>query len=313
MRILPVAEDLPISDLPKKPVSEDQVGKYVLHDEGDELYTITRNGVVIRKTQHFSESQEYIEESVKEEIVKPYISLEWADFHDRKDGAIDGKPTVAFNTYIDHTFEDMEEEFEAYQQGWDSSDAAIALKEQLAGITKQHHLTKVVSFGTGSLQEHCDAQRRRTHLQIAALLMITACINDGRAERDRARLYSQEPAYTDLDKQFLRSLGVETADDPEGFELMDSSTVFCDWATFDYVMRKVSQGPWPAVLISMAVKMIDSRPPPFFPGSRMGSSALSQAEAQGIVDMAKGCSRQAFPFFPDEDTFDGYIIYTRNV
>lgn len=70
MRILPVAEDLPISDLPKKPVSEDQVGKYVLHDEGDELYTITRNGVVIRKTQHFSESQEYIEESVKEEIVK---------------------------------------------------------------------------------------------------------------------------------------------------------------------------------------------------------------------------------------------------
>lgn len=45
----------------------------------------------------------------------------------------------------------------------------------------------------------------------------------------------------------------------------------------------------------------------------MGSSALSQAEAQGIVDMAKGCSRQAFPFFPDEDTFDGYIIYTRNV
>ena len=58
--------------------------------------------------------------------------------------------------------------------------------------------------------------------------------------------------YTDLDKDFLRSVGIEPVNDPEGFLSINSNSVVCDWNTYGYIIRKISERPWPAVFISFS-------------------------------------------------------------
>ncbi len=54
--------------------------------------------------------------------------------------------------------------------------------------------------------------------------------------------------YTDLDKEFLRSRGVETIDDPETFFCVDNSSLVYSLHTYGFIYRIISEGPWPAAL-----------------------------------------------------------------
>lgn len=80
--------------------------------------------------------------------------------------------------------------------------------------------------------------------------MLTVLVDEGRTTKDCVRCFSQEPEYTSLDKEFLRSIGVEPVDDPDGFFTIGSNSVVCEWATYDCIIRKISERPWPAVLIA---------------------------------------------------------------
>ena len=62
--------------------------------------------------------------------------------------------------------------------------------------------------------------------------------------------FSQEPFYTTHDKQFLRSIGIEPVDDPDGFLSVDSRSLVCEWCTYESVVRKISERPWPAAMIT---------------------------------------------------------------
>ena len=74
-------------------------------------------------------------------------------------------------------------------------------------------------------------------------------LDEGRRQEQFARCFSQDPIYSDYDKQLLHSLGIEPVEDPEGFLLVTNDSVVCDWRTYDYISRKISERPWPAVLI----------------------------------------------------------------
>ncbi|KAL9639349.1 MAG: hypothetical protein Q9204_001132, partial [Flavoplaca sp. TL-2023a] len=52
------------------------------------------------------------------------------------------------------------------------------------------------------------------------------------------------------DKAFLRSTGIEPVDDPNGFTSIDVNSVVCEWSTYDSLIRKISERPWPAVFIT---------------------------------------------------------------
>ncbi|KAI4286440.1 MAG: hypothetical protein L6R35_004308 [Caloplaca aegaea] len=119
------------------------------------------------------------------------------------------------------TRQEMETEFERHLEEWERSDAMAALKDAMAIVVKESQIENIVSFGLGSLQTVSKAGRRRSYLQTAALLTVKACINDGRDGKNLAPCFSQDPEYTDLDKEVLRSHGIEPVDDPRG-ELCDA-------------------------------------------------------------------------------------------
>lgn len=79
--------------------------------------------------------------------------------------------------------------------------------------------------------------------------LLILVLDEGRRQEQFARCFSQDPIYSDYDKQFLYSLGIEPVEDLEGFLLVTNDSVVCSWRTYDYVSRKISERPWPAVLI----------------------------------------------------------------
>ena len=80
--------------------------------------------------------------------------------------------------------------------------------------------------------------------------MLTILADEGRASESRVPCLSQEPFYSTHDKQLLRSIGIEPVDDPDGFLSIDSRSLVCEWCTYDFVIRKISERPWPAAMIT---------------------------------------------------------------
>ncbi|KAL9018598.1 MAG: hypothetical protein Q9185_004114 [Variospora sp. 1 TL-2023] len=133
----------------------------------------------------------------------------------------EGDKEVAHVICARRTRQEMENEFERHLEELERSDAMATLKDAMAIVVKESHIENIVSFGLGSLQTTSKAARRRSYLQTTALLTVKACINDGRDGKNLAPCFSQDPEYTDLDKEVLRSHGIEPVDDPRG-ELCDA-------------------------------------------------------------------------------------------
>ncbi len=106
------------------------------------------------------------------------LCLDWICDPGRKPGCYDALPYGSYGTCIERSFDETKAEFDQYWQEWESSQAKIELQENMAQIIKQQNdLANVVSFGTGTLQEPFLRTRRRSCLQIAALLTMTRCIS----------------------------------------------------------------------------------------------------------------------------------------
>lgn len=54
---------------------------------------------------------------------------------------------------------------------------------------------------------------------------------------------------TELDAEFLATLGIEAINDPEGFLAVDETTLVYATRAYDFIYQKLSQATWPAALI----------------------------------------------------------------
>ncbi|KAL8711718.1 MAG: hypothetical protein Q9220_003889 [cf. Caloplaca sp. 1 TL-2023] len=321
---------LPV-DVPDPTNSSELGGKFAFHATDDGLCTIAKEGKVLHRYQveTGAEIQEYCKNEgmdVLYDYRRPYLVLD----HFRSQGTPDGHPGIAFANYTHRTMHQMTFEFEMYRAEFEDSGVEEFLKTHIEKVAKERHLINIVSFGTGSLQTCYDDTRRNAHLQIAALVTMLASINKGRKPEDLARCFSQEPQYTDLDKEFLRTHGIEAVDDPEGWELMSSNSVYCEWGAYDFVARKVSQGPWPVIIINnldveriRVEKDLKQKTGPdegVRPNGEVvklsRDKTLTTAEAQRVLDMFDSCEHKAFPPSLWEVTdplgaFKRYTIYWR--
>lgn len=180
---------------------------------------------------------------------------------------------MAITQHAKRTLQEIENEFEQHRQEWERSEAMAALKDTMAIIVKEHHFENVISFGLGSLQSVAESERRCSQLETAAMLTVMECISrccpdasvvitpaddlvlldDGRDGTDLVRCFSQDPEYSDLDKQVLRSHGIEPVDDPQGFSLIGKNSMCCEWSGYKFVTTTLSEGPWPAATISRGI------------------------------------------------------------
>ena len=106
------------------------------------------------------------------------LNLDWDRDPGRKPGCYDALPYGLYGDYLERSFDEIKAEFDQFWQEWESSQAKIELQGNMAHVIKQQNdLANVVSFGTGSLQQPHLRERRRSCLQIAALLTMTRCIS----------------------------------------------------------------------------------------------------------------------------------------
>lgn len=106
------------------------------------------------------------------------LCLDWIRDPGRKHGCYDALPYGSYGPFIERSFDEIKAEFDQHWQEWESSQAKVELEENMAHIIKQQNdLANVVSFGTGTLQDPHLRTRRRSCLQIAALLTMTRCIS----------------------------------------------------------------------------------------------------------------------------------------
>ncbi|KAL8894574.1 MAG: hypothetical protein Q9192_004209 [Flavoplaca navasiana] len=234
-------------------------------------------------------------------LVRVVPVFRWTFGPGRKFRCFDALPGVSYITYVERSLEDIKMEYNHYRQQWDTSQAKVELQEHMALIIKHNDLSNVVSFGTGSLQDdHIDA-RRRTCLQIAAMVTIMDCIiqesltstlDEGKSIK-HVTCFAQDPVYTDLDKDFLRSVGIEPVNDPDGFLSINSNSIVCEWNTYGYIIRKISERPWPAVFISFSHQFEELSVAREANGTARKAfySDLSAIEAQQIQDMLTDCEQ----------------------
>ncbi|KAL8880181.1 MAG: hypothetical protein Q9215_007779 [Flavoplaca cf. flavocitrina] len=238
--------------MPDVPFTDDQRGKYVLHAEDDGHFMITLNGRVVDNNYHFAAQDIKSMGYSQGYPVKIFLELDWNFEPGRTARCFNAKPYACYVPYIERSLKEIESSFEELRKEWNISEAKVQLRKHMSRVLQNancHQLQHVVSFGTGSLQSVTQADWRATCFQILALLTMLESINEGRRQEQYARCFSQDPIYSDHDKQFLHSLGIEPVEDPEGFLLVTNDSVVCNWRTYDYISRKISERPWPAVLI----------------------------------------------------------------
>ncbi|KAI4087394.1 MAG: hypothetical protein LQ344_006832 [Seirophora lacunosa] len=256
----------------------------------DGVYMVMKDGPFRRKMHHFEPGEEI-----------PTVQSSTANAPGRERlgpfgfPISEGPALVAITQHAKRTLQEIENEFEQHRQEWERSEAMAALKDTMAIIVKEHHFENVISFGLGSLQSVAESERRCSQLETAAMLTVMECINDGRDGTDLVRCFSQDPEYSDLDKQVLRSHGIEPVDDPQGFSLIGKNSMCCEWSGYKFVTTTLSEAFW---------------------GRGRGANVLSDAELELIANMVRGFERKPFPKLqvPEGDghsPFFGYYIYWR--
>ena len=179
------------------------------------------------------------------------------------------------HSYRKKTLNELDEGFRAIRGPWNKSDECKALVTQirrLAATRKQQPLFQnIVALGIGSFHlSHQKEIPRRSGFQLAAILTIRDTMSGKLKsqvhilhpvyrpilitlleESDKPMTCTvQDPAYSELEKDYLRSLDLEVVDDPDAYSRIDAtSLVFHLGGYFDFAWW-IAEGVWPAVMIT---------------------------------------------------------------
>jgi hypothetical protein len=150
-------------------------------------------------------------------------------------------------SYIARTLEESKQEFEHWKKQWEASPACLEVKTLLEEGQQRRNIGNVVFLGMGSLQNSRREGRRASATQLAALQTIIGVLGKG------VEVVLQDPQYTDLDNEFLGSLGYKVVQDPEAFMGVKEGTLVYAIHCYVDVYKTISAGPRPAVLIGTDV------------------------------------------------------------
>lgn len=149
-------------------------------------------------------------------------------------------------SYVERTLEEMKVDFAHWKKAWEESEACKELKEKLEGLEK---IANVVVLGLGSLQSSRREGRRASATQLAALQTIVGVLKEG-----DGGIVLQDPQYTELDKEFLGSLGYKVVDDPVAFESIGKRSLVYAIHCYGPVYKSINDGRRPRILIGTDVE-----------------------------------------------------------
>ncbi|KAL8897270.1 MAG: hypothetical protein Q9207_007302, partial [Kuettlingeria erythrocarpa] len=150
---------------------------------------------------------------------------------------------VNVGAYIPRTLRTIQDEFLYSQAVWAAaSETMFLLRDQLSVIARNLPITRVVGFAIGSFQAISPINRYRSQFQTAALRTIVECLEKSQnVSSGSIECFMQDPMLTELDIDFLATLGIEAINDPGGFLAVDANTLVYATGADDFIYSKLSQ------------------------------------------------------------------------
>jgi hypothetical protein len=111
--------------------------------------------------------------------------------------------------------------YQSCRKAWLNSQAFVSLKAQLDASPVL--ISKIVCFGLGSLAYPDESENPSSNTQHAAVESLIEYLKE-RTSGD-IRCYAQDPGYLNSDKELLKTLGIDTIENPKGFFEVDEETL----------------------------------------------------------------------------------------
>ncbi|KAI1407913.1 hypothetical protein F5Y13DRAFT_121230 [Hypoxylon sp. FL1857] len=214
---------------------------------------------------------------------------------DHSNGNIPGsKPRPSFLSASD-----IEREHRRITDQWGTSMCCRQLQQIVASRPSGPSITHAVCFGLGSFDPDDGSweSRRRAHVQLAAFRCMVGQLQ--RINANPIRCLFQEPIFNSADKEFIRGLGYEVVDSPEGFQQVSSSALVFGVHLYRDVYAQA----------------IDKHPPAIFIGTPQ--EVWEECHGSGSLDWVKlkeldeRCDKVKFPEDTGYTTFSGTTIHWR--
>ncbi|KAL2864362.1 SRR1 family protein [Aspergillus lucknowensis] len=160
--------------------------------------------------------------------------------------------------------EEVQRAFHRSLRIWEDSETCATLRAHLAQMKFSRPIRKIIAFGLGTLTALEDEYHAaRSHAQHAAVRTMADALMKRQHQRQRhhhhqppgdlradsIKCYAQDPAYTDIDTDILRSIGITPLDDPKGFLGIDADTLVFSVSPNVPVKQVVADVCWPAAMI----------------------------------------------------------------
>ncbi|KAJ5121426.1 uncharacterized protein N7515_009387 [Penicillium bovifimosum] len=202
-----------------------------------------------------------------------------------------------------------ERSMEDKTQRWIKSPACDKLKAILSSSVKDHEINKIVAFSLGSpskqwandrgLEVFVQIIRVRSEFQHGLLKTLLEWLQ-GRGDKDQVRCYTQDPLYTEVDKQILGESGIEVIGDPRGWLEADERSVLFTVAPTVPVKEIIADITRPAVIIWDRVGFNDS----------LGNGNPNpDPDSPRVRQMMEGY--ECYEFGPHPKLFCNIVVYVR--
>jgi hypothetical protein len=192
---------------------------------------------------------------------------------------------------------EIEAEHKRYRDQWEASEACTQLKGLLAAGSGGVAISNVVCLGLGTLQDWKLQSRRTSHVQLAALQTITAVLGIESVPR-----FAQEPHFTELDKQFMKSMNYEIVEDPEAFSKISENSLVYAVHCYPALYQSIGRQGRPALLIGNDLKgyidklcVMNSTTPLTLLTEYRSRDADSQEIIEDLARLIKGSNAADFP------------------
>jgi hypothetical protein len=156
---------------------------------------------------------------------------------------------------------DAEALYQSYRRTWRASQTYLQLKAHLDKITFPS-INKIVCFALGAPSNFDQRESRRSNIQHAAVESLIEILNEKAGGNKVITCYAQEPLYNHSDRELLRTIGIETIDDPEGpegFLKVDENTLVVSISPNVPVRQIIADLVWPGAMLWDTVKSMDNK------------------------------------------------------
>lgn len=142
--------------------------------------------------------------------------------------------------------------FKSTKQRWEDSEQCKHLTALLQSINVPD-IHQIIALACGSIRRDLHPRERPEHArsssQHALIITLRKILKARRENTTGISCYAQDPAYTETDKLILAENDISVLDDPDGFVMIDDSTLVLSFAPDVPVRQIVMDIALPAAMI----------------------------------------------------------------